>query len=77
MMTVNSIEIVQDLIEEMKSQGVDVGSAWEYKNSMNDKLMFAVFTASQFCDINQSPYVKSPELIWEDGKYIGKYSHLN
>lgn len=76
-MTVNSIETVQFLIEEMQGEGTKVGSAWEYTNSMNSKRMFAVFTTSQFCDIHQNSFVKNPELIWEEGKFIGKYEHLN
>lgn len=77
-MTVHSIETVQDLIEEMQSEGTSIGSAWEYTNKMYSKVMFAVFTASQFCDIYQSPNVLNPELIWTEGKFIGaKYEYLN
>ena len=76
-MTVDSIETVQDLIEEMQAEGTAVGSAWEFTNTVNDKIMFAVFPASQFCDIHQSPNVRHPELIWKKGKFIGEYEHLN
>ena len=76
-MTVLSIETVQELIEEMQGDGTGVGSAWEYTNKLSDTKMFAVFTASQFCDIHQSPNVQDPELIWTEGKFIGEYSHLN
>lgn len=76
-MTVNSIETVQDLIQEFQADGTLMGSAWEYTNGMNGKRMFAVFTARQFCDIHCSPHVKKPEIVWEFGKYAGKYAHLN
>lgn len=76
-MTISSIEATQNLIEEMQADGIAIGSAWEYTNAMNKKRMFAIFTASQFCDIHQSPAVQDPELIWTEGKFIGKYEHLN
>lgn len=76
-MTVNKIETVQELIEEMQADGTGVNSAWEFTNTMNGKVMFAVFPSSQFCDIHCSPNVKDPEIIWEFGKYVGKYTHLN
>jgi len=76
-MTVNSIEVVQKLIEEMQELGEEIGSAWEYTNSMNNKIMFAVFPSSQVCDIYQSPYVRNPELIYKKGKFAGKYEYLN
>lgn len=76
-MTVQTIETVQGLIEEMQAEGTAVGSVYEYTNIMNKKKMFAVFPASQFCDIYQSPAVKDPELIWTEGKFIGKYTDLN
>lgn len=76
-MTVHSIETVQELIEELQGQGMAVGSAWEYTNTMNMQKMFAVFTTSQVCDLMQSPFVGNPELIWTEGKFVGKYEHLN
>ena len=76
-MTVNKIETVQELIEEMQSEGTTVGSAWEYTNVNNNKVMFAVFSKSQFCDIFQNAFIRNPVLIWESGKFIGKYEHLN
>lgn len=76
-MTVNSIETLIDLIDEMIGQGMAVVSAWKYTNSMNNKVMFAVFTESQICDIHQSPYVKDSVQIWVEGKFIGEYAHLN
>ncbi len=76
-MTVNSIETVQELIEEIQADGTMVGSAWEYINAMNNQKMFAVFTTHQFCDIHCSPTVKNPERIWACGKYIDKYEYLN
>lgn len=76
-MTVNSIETVQSLIEEMQGQGAGVGSAWEYINGMNKKKMFAVFATSAYCDIFESPFVKNPKRIWADGKFIGEHEYLN
>jgi len=75
-MTVNKIETVQHLIEEMQADG-DAGSAWEYTNGMNKKKMFAVFTDSQTCDIFDSPFVQNPKQIWVEGKFLGEYAHLN
>ena len=76
-MTVNSIETVQNLIEEMQSDGTGVGSAWEYTNSMNNKIMFAVFAPSAVCDIFDSPFVEQLVQIWAEGKFISKYKYLN
>ena len=76
-MTVLTIETVQGLIEEMQAEGTMIGSVWEYTNIMNNKKMFAVFPARQFCDIRCSSAVKDPKIIWEFGKYVGKYAHLN
>lgn len=76
-MTVQSIETVQELIEEMQSDGTGVGSAWEYTNKMNKRNMFAVFAESAFCDIFNSPNVQNPKQIWAEGKFIGEYEHLN
>lgn len=75
-MTVDTIEIVQELIEEMQEDGLAIDSAWEYTNKTNNKIMFAIFMPG-FCDIQQSPCVKDSELIWSDGEFIGKYKHLN
>lgn len=71
-MTVDSIEAVQELIAEMQADGTTVGSAWEYTNTINNKKMFAVFTAHQFCDIHCSPYVKNPKQIWANGEFINE-----
>jgi len=76
-MTVNSIETVQSLIDEMQADGTSISSAWEYVNRMNNKKMFAVFTSHQFCDIHCSPFVKNPKQIWAHGKFVSEYSHLN
>ena len=76
-MTVNSIETVKSFIEEMQAEGTAIGSAWEYTNGMDNKKMFAVFPAQQFCDIHCSPFVKNPEQIWGYGKFMGKYTNLN
>lgn len=76
-MTVQSIETVQALIEEMQGDGTGVGSAWEYINGMNKKKMFAVFTESQVCDIFDAPFVQNPKQIWADGNYLGEYEYLN
>ncbi len=75
-MTVNSIETVQELISEMKAEGTAIGSVWEYVNGMNNKKMFAVFAALQYCDIYDSPFVKNPEQIWANGEFRGKYTNL-
>lgn len=76
-MTVQSIETVQELIEEMQEDGTGVGSAWEYTNGMNKKKMFAVFAPSAICDIFDSPFVQNPKQIWADGKFLDEYTHLN
>jgi len=76
-MTVQSIETVKSLIDEMQANGEEVGSAWEYVNGMNNKKMFTVFTANQFCDMHCSPSVKQPKQIWGGGKFLGEYADLN
>lgn len=76
-MTIHNIETVQTLIDEMQADGTMIGSVWKFVNSMDNKTMFAVFTAHQFCDMHCSPNVKNPERIWAHGKFIGDYTHLN
>jgi len=76
-MTVNTIETVKAVIEEIEADGYKVDSAWEYTNAMNQQTMFAVFPLGQPCDIYQSPCVQNPKLIWQNGHFVGKYTYLN
>jgi hypothetical protein len=74
-MTIQKIETVKKLIEEMGSE--NVGSVWEYINGMNNQTMFAVFSKNQPCDIFSSPFVKEPKQIWLDGIFLDEYEYLN
>lgn len=76
-MTVSSIEVAKDLVDEMQGQGMTVGSVWVYTHSLNKSKLFTVFTAEQYCDIHESYYVENPELIWRDGLWIGEYEYIN
>ena len=76
-MTVEKEEVMKDLVEEMNSTGMPVATVWEYTNIMNKKRMFAVFPMTQACDIFQSPTIEAPKLIYEDGKFINGFEHLN
>lgn len=76
-MTIDTIERLKALVDEVRGTGQAIVSAWEYTNTNNNQIMFAAFTVSCFCDIYQSPCVKKPRLIYESGKYIGKYLFMN
>jgi len=76
-MTIEKEEYMKELVDEMNSTGMPVATVWEYVNAMNKKKMFAVFAATQSCDIFQSPVVLEPKLIYEQGKFINGYEHLN
>ena len=67
-MTVSTLEMAKELVDEI---GADkVHSVYQYINANNDKKMYAVFIASDFVDIHNSPYVKDPVLLFLDGKWI-------
>lgn len=74
-MTVHEINTVVQLIEEMGKDGVQ--SVYEYTNAVSKEILYAVFAKSQHDDMYESPFVKSPKLIWIDGKFVGEYVHLN
>jgi len=76
-MTVSSIEIAKDLVDEIQGNNEQVGSVWEYTNSMDGKKLFAVFTIDQLCDIYESPYVENPKRIWIEGRWTGDYEYVN
>lgn len=76
-MTVSSIEVAKDLVDEMQGQGLCVGSVWQYTHSLNKSKLFAVFTLDQICDIYESPYVDNPVRIWIDGRWTGDYEYVN
>lgn len=69
-MTVNDIETARDLVDEMEASGQQVGSVWRYTNKMNGKTTYAVFAASQWCDIDESPNVVNPTRIWAHGEWL-------
>jgi len=76
-MTVETIILVKDLIDELQGKGRPVVSVWKYVNILNDKTMFAVFTEDRHCDIFESPSVLRPRLIYRSGKFIGEYKFMN
>jgi len=76
-MTVDTIQRLKDLIDEVAGTPGYVVSAWEYTNVNNNKTMFAAFTTACICDIFQSPAVKHPMLIFRSGHFIGKYKFMN
>jgi len=76
-MTVDTIERLKALVDEVRDTPVLIVSAWEYTNRMNNKIMFAAFTVWCHCDILESPAVRRPKLIYRSGKFRGKYEYLN
>lgn len=76
-MTVDTIIRLKALVDEIHGSGGHVVSAWKYINAMNDKIMFAVFTESCYCDIHESPAVLRPKLIYRSGHFIGEYKFMN
>jgi len=76
-MTIDTIIRVKDVIDEIDAGGGYVVSVWKYVNAMNDKVMFALFTNSCYCDIFESPAVLRPKLIYRSGVFIGEYKFMN
>lgn len=76
-MTVDTIDRLKALVDEVRGTGLEIVSAWEYTNTMNNKIMFAAFTRSCYCDIFESPAVSKPILIYRSNKFIGKYLFMN
>ena len=76
-MTVDTIQRLKDLIDEVAGSRSPVVSAWVYVNRMNNKTMFAAFTTACCCDIFESPAVLRPRLIYRSGKFIGEYKFMN
>jgi len=76
-MTVDGIERLKALVDEVAGTPGRIVSAWEYTNAMNHRIMFAAFTESCKCDIFESPAVENPILIYRSDKFIGKYRFMN
>jgi len=76
-MTVDTIERLKALVDEVAGTPTWIVSAWEYTNAYNNGVMFAAFTPVCLCDIFDSPAVLRPKLIYRSGRFIGKYEYLN
>lgn len=76
-MTVSSIEVAKDLVDEMLHSRLMVGSVWVYTHETTGITLYSVFTADQLCDIHEAPYVNNPVRIWRLGKWLGNYEYLN
>ncbi len=76
-MTLDTIERVKALVDEVKGTSGHVVSVWKYMNTMSEKYMFAVFTTACYCDVFESPAVLNPVLIFRSGKFIGEYKFMN
>jgi hypothetical protein len=76
-MTVETIEVVQELIDECEGTSTQVDTVWEYENAYSGKTMFAVFTIACINDIYSSPAVIVPTKIYEKGVWYGAYEYLN
>jgi hypothetical protein len=76
-MTVEKIENVIGMVEELRRTHNPVVSVWEYTHLYCNRVMFAVFTTACYCDIYESPYVLNPKLIFRSGKFMGSYVYLN
>ena len=76
-MTVSSIQVAKDLVDEMQREGVTVGSVWVYVHTLNHSKQFAVYTDDQLCDIYETYYVENPARIWRDGLWLGEYKFVN
>ena len=76
-MTVDTIDRLKALVDEVDGTPMLIVSAWEYTNAFNHKCMFAAFTVWCDCDIHESPAVENPVLIYWSNRFIGKYEYLN
>lgn len=76
-MTLDTIQRVKELVDEVKATPGHVVSVWRYTNKMSGKVMFAVFTTACYCDVFESPAVLNPTLIYRSGKFIGEYKFMN
>ena len=76
-MTVDTIERLKALIDEVAGTSGEIVSAYEYTNVGNNRVMFAAFTPACYNDIYESPYVLNPICIYRAGFWIGKYLFMN
>ena len=76
-MTVDTIQRLKDLIDEVAGTPGYIVSAWVYVNRNNNHTMFAAFTTACYCDIFESPAVLRPRLIFRSGHFIGEYKFMN
>lgn len=76
-MTIDTIERLKALVDEVQGTGQEIMCAWEYTNTNNNKIMFAAFARCSYCDIFESPAVLRPKLIYRSSKFIGEYEYLN
>lgn len=76
-MTVDTIERLKELVDEVAGTSTAIVSAWEYTNAYNTKVMYAAFTKACYCDIFESPAVLHPKLIYRSGRFIKDYDYLN
>jgi len=67
MATIQNANIARGLLQ---SRGYEDGLQWnlifQYEG-LNGETLFAFFTEARHCDIYQSPYVKNPVLLMENG----------
>lgn len=76
-MTVDTIERLKDLVDEVQGTSNQIVSAWEYVNVYSDNVCFCAFTVSCVCDVFDSPAVKQPILIYRRGRWLKQYDYLN
>ena len=66
-MTVHSLKAARDIVSEMGPKKIE--QVYVYLGASGEEL-YAVFTKEDYIDIHDSPYVRDPELIFLDGKWL-------
>lgn len=67
-MTVKSLEIAREVVEEAGPENID--SVWQYTTPEGDPENYAIFMRKQYVDIYNSSYCLNPQLLFLDREWL-------
>jgi len=76
-MTVETIQDLKELVNEVHGKPYEIVTAWSYVSGYSKKTLFAAYTSFCYCDIHESPTILNPVLIYRSGEWLGKYRFMN
>lgn len=65
-MTLDTLETAKKCIEEMSGKG----TVFRYKNPVTNKVLYAVFSFTQFIDIFDSPFCEEIKLVYDGTDWV-------